>query len=111
MSPARRLSDVVIPGRDIPAKVKIAEILDHDVLLIDFNHVQIFKEVTLEDGSKSNVVDQDYWNVTVDDEGAIKTFSTGAVPIVQNLEVLDKQRDVLPLVAKFSKDGKTYVVS
>jgi hypothetical protein len=109
MSPgAKRLSDVVVAGRDYEAKVKITEVLDHEVLMTGFDHVIIQKEVTLPDGTKADIEDANYYNVKVDDGGVLKTFSTGAQPIVKVLEVLDKED--LPLLCTFHKEGQTYVV-
>lgn len=103
----RRLSDLVKAGVDYPAKVKITDVLDVEVEVIDFKRVTIMKEVTLKDGTKDEVVDADYYNVVVKDKGLIKTFSTGAVPIMNVLGGIDK--DELPAWTTFSKKGQTYV--
>jgi hypothetical protein len=108
MASVRKLSDVVVAGRDYEAKVKITELLDHDVMMTGFDHVIIMKEVTLADGSKEEIEDANYYNVKVDDGGVKKTFSTGAQPIVKVLEVLDKED--LPLICTFRKQGQTYIV-
>lgn len=108
MPGAKRLSDVLIPGRDYEAKVKIDEILDHEVLLTGFVNVVIMKEVVTPDGEKVEVEDSNYWNVMVDDADVKKTFSTGAVPIVKVLSVLDKED--LPLLCTFRQQGRTYIV-
>lgn len=109
MSPGhKRLSDKVIPGRDYPAKVKIEELLDHEVLMLDFTNVVIMKDVVTSDGEKLEVEDANYWNVNVDDAGTLKTFSTGATQIVSILKILDKAD--LPLLCEFSKEGRNYVV-
>lgn len=109
MSPGmKRLSDVVIPGRDYPAKVKIKEVLDHEVLLHGFDHVVIREEKPDEDGVLVKVVTADYYNVVVHDADAQKTFSTGAQPIVKVLAVLNKAD--LPLLCTFRKAGQTYTV-
>lgn len=104
----RRLSEVKVAGRDYPAKVKIDEVLGKEVLLVKFDHVQIIKEVELPDGSKVEAVDADYYNVVIEDGEAIKTFSTGATQIISILESLDKED--LPLLCEFSKEGRSYVV-
>lgn len=104
----KKLSDVVIPGRDYPAKVKIKEVLDHEVLLTDFDHVVITNEKPDQDGVLVKVVDADYYNVVVDDNDVKKTFSTGAKPITQVLASLDKAH--LPLLCTFHAEGQTYVV-
>jgi len=107
-SGAKKLSDVVIAGRDYPAKVKIKEVLDHEVLLTDFEHVVIRNEKPDSDGVLVKVVDADYYNVVVEDGDVIKTFSTGAKPIVVILAQLNK--DQLPLLCTFKAEGQTYVV-
>uniref|UniRef100_A0A6H1ZV65 Uncharacterized protein n=1 Tax=viral metagenome TaxID=1070528 RepID=A0A6H1ZV65_9ZZZZ len=104
----RKLGDVVIAGRDYPAKVKILEVLDHEVVITDFDHVVIQDEKPNTDGELVKVVTADYYNVIVDDNDVLRTFSTGAQPIVKILDVLDK--DDLPLLATFHKEGQTYVV-
>lgn len=104
----RRLSDVKKAGRDYPAKVKITEVLDHEVLITDFDHVVILDNVELPDGSKAEVERANYYNVTVHDKDVIKTFSTGAQPIVKILAIL--AREDLPLLATFRKEGQTYIV-
>lgn len=108
MSPSKRLSDVKVAGRDYPAKVKIDEVLGHDVMLTKLDHVVIVKEVELPDGTKTEAIDADYYNVVVDDNGVIKTFSTGATQIVNILESLDTAD--LPLICEFGKEGRCYVV-
>jgi hypothetical protein len=104
----RRLSDVKVAGRDYPAKVKIDELLDHEVLLTNFDHVVIMKDVKLPDGTKAEVEDANYYNVTVEDGEIIKTFSTGATQIINILQSLTKED--LPLLCEFSKEGRSYVV-
>lgn len=104
----RRLSDIKKPGRDYPAKVKIADVLDQEVEITDFDHVIIMKNVELPTGEKMEVEEANYYNVTVKDRELIKTFSTGAQPIVKVLAILAK--DDLPLLATFRKAGQTYTV-
>jgi len=104
----KRLSDVLLAGRDYEAKVKITEVLDHEVLLTDFLNVVITKDVVTAEGEKVEVEDANYWNVAIDDAGVLKTFSTGAVPIVKVLQVLNKEQ--LPLLCTFRKQGRTYIV-
>ena len=104
----RKLSDVAVAGRDYPAKVKITELLDHEVLITDFDQVIITENVELPDGEKVEVEKANYYNLTVEDGEVIKTFSTGAQPIVKILAILDKAD--LPLLATFSKSGQTYIV-
>lgn len=104
----RKLSDVAVAGRDYPAKIKITELLDHEVLIVDFDHVVIQDVVVTEDGEKLQVEKANYYNLTVEDGEVKKTFSTGAQPIVKILVILDKAD--LPLLATFSKSGQTYIV-
>ena len=104
----RKLSDVKKAGRDYPAKVKIDEILDHEVLMTKFTHVVILKTVKDKEGKEIEVEDANYYNVTVEDGEVIKTFSTGATQIINILESLDKED--LPLLCWFSKEGRSYVV-
>lgn len=104
----RRLSDVAVAGRDYPAKVKILDVLDHEVLITDFDHVVIKEEVVTEDGEIIKAERANYYNLTVEDGEVKKTFSTGAQPIVKILAILDKAD--LPLLATFSKSGQTYIV-
>jgi len=114
MSPSRRLSDLVKPGRDYEAKVKIIEVLDHEVMVMGVDHVIIMKEVQLKDGSKEEIEDANYYNVKVDDGGTLKTFSTGAQPIVKVLIALEKLEktgeEVFPFIAIFRKEGQTYII-
>lgn len=104
----RSLSDVVVAGRDYPAKVTIKDVLDHEVLMTGFTNVIIMKEVITAEGEKVEVEDANYWNIDVDDNSVLKTFSTGAVPIAKILARLDE--DYLPLLCTFRKQGRTYVV-
>jgi hypothetical protein len=110
----KRLKDVVIPGRDYPAKVGIAEVLDHEVILTKFDHVVIVKVVELEDGSKAEAIDADYYNVVVEDGETIKTFSTGATQIVNVLEKLAAMQKAdespLPCIVTFRKEGRVYLI-
>lgn len=108
MADPKRLSDLVKAGRDYEAKVKIADVLGHEVILTSFDHVQVYEEKPDEHGELRPVLTQDYWNVAVEDDGVKKTFSTGAVPIVKVLKVLD-QTD-LPLLCTFSAEGRTYLI-
>jgi hypothetical protein len=99
--PARKLTDVMVAGVDYPAKVKIEEVLDHEVLLISF------------DIAKDPQSGRTYWNLTVDDSGVKKVFSTGAVPLDKVLTglllKLEKGDAELPLLCTIEKEGNTYV--
>lgn len=114
MSSNRRLSDVVIPGRDYEAKVKIAEVLDHDVLLLSFESAVSTETEPVVDPETGELIYRTYYNVNVDDGGILKTFSTGAIPIAKVLAVLQKKVSngevELPLVCCFRKEGRTYVI-
>jgi hypothetical protein len=78
------------------------------------DHVIIMKEVKLSDGSKEEIEDANYYNVKVDDGGILKTFSTGAQPIVKVLIALEKLektgQEVFPFLATFRQEGNTYVI-
>lgn len=104
----RKLSEVAVAGRDYPAKVKILEVLEHEVFLVSFEHVVIHDEVVTEFGEKVKVERANYFNVDVEDGEIKKTFSTGAVPICKILAILDKKD--LPLLCTFRKEGQTYIV-
>lgn len=114
MPGAKRLKDVVIAGRDYPAKVKIEEILDHEVLMTKFDHVVIVKEVQLKDGTTEEAIDADYYNIVVEDGETIKTFSTGATQIVNVMEKLTLMEKAgespLPCIVTFRKEGRVYLI-
>lgn len=109
-----RLSDVVRPGLDYPAKVKIAEVLDHEVLITGFDRAISTEVAPTVDPETGEVVYREYYNVTVDDQGVMKTFSTGAIPVMKVLDALAKRIEAgeveLPILATFRKEGRTYVV-
>lgn len=113
-SKPRRLSDTVKPGKDFAAKVKIAAILDREVLITGIEKVSGSPEFSLVDPDTGEIVSRDYWNVTVASKDGIFTFSTGAVPIDKVLAALQVKLDSgeaeLPLLATFRKEGRTYVV-
>lgn len=113
-SKPRRLSDTVIPGLDFAAKVKIAEILDREVLITAIEKVSGSPEFSLVDPESGEIVSRDYWNVEVDLNAEHYTFSTGAVPVNKVLTALqaklDSKEAELPVLATFRKEGRTYVV-
>lgn len=110
----RRLSETVVAGTDYAAKVKISDVLDHDVVIVEIEAVSGSKEFALIDPDTGEITVRDYWNVIVDDGGVVKTFSTGAVPIDKVLRSLQAKIDSgeaeLPLIACFKKEGRTFVV-
>ena len=114
MPGAGKLSDVVIAGRDYPAKVKIAEVLDHEVLLLGFEKATSVETAPVVDPETGEVTYREYYNVNVDDGDVLKTFSTGAKPIAKVLNALQQKIDTgeaeLPLMCIFRKEGRTYVI-
>ena len=113
-SKPRRLSETVIPGKDYAEKVKIAEILDREVVILNIEKVGGSPEFALVDPDTGEIVSRDYWNVEVEVDGLTYTFSTGAVPIDKKLAALQIKLDSglaeLPLLATFRKQGRTYIV-
>lgn len=111
----RRLSETVVPGRDYEAKVKISDTLDHDVLLLNFGIAEGSAEFAKVDPDTGEIVSRDYWNIVVDDDGKLLTFSTGAIPIDKVLRALQSKIEsgevALPLVAVFKKEGRTFTIS
>ena len=114
MPGAKRLSDVVIPGRDFAAKVPIAEVLDHEVLMLRFSMAESTELPPVLDPETGELKPQIYYNVDVDDDGVLKTFSSGAKPIRKKLDALQRKLEAgeaeLPLLCTFRKEGRTYVV-
>ena len=110
----RRLSETVIPGKDYADKKKLADILDREVVILSIEKVEGSPEFALVDQETGEIVTRDYWNVEVEDEGMIVTFSTGAVPIDKVLTALQGKIEEglaeLPLLATFRKQGRTYIV-
>ncbi|TEU17336.1 MAG: hypothetical protein E3J21_08620 [Anaerolineales bacterium] len=110
----RRLSERVIPGKDYADKKKIDDILDVDLLILRIEKVPGSAEFALVDPDTSEIVIRDYWNVEVESNGLIFTFSTGAVPINKVFTALQEKLDTgeveLPLIASFHKSGRTYIV-
>lgn len=111
----KRLSETVVPGKDYEAKVKVSDILDRDVLLLGFEIAEGSQEFAKIDPDTGEIVSRDYWNIVVADDGALKTFSTGAIPIDKVLRALQVKIEAgeaeLPLVATFKKEGRTYTIS
>ena len=114
MAKGNRLSDIIVAGVDYPAKVKIAEVLDHDVLLLKFSTAESTEQPKRVDVETGELVPQEYYNIDVDDAGVLKTFSTGAQPIAKVLSALQRKIDTgeaeLPLLCTFRQEGRTYVV-
>lgn len=115
MSPGvGKLSDVVVAGRDYPAKVKFEEVLDHEVLLLGFDTAISLEHPPIVDPETGELTPREYYNIRVDDGNVLKTFSTGAVPIAKVLKALQEKIETgeatLPLTCTFHKEGRTYVV-
>ena len=113
-SKPRRLSETVIPGVDYADKKKLADILDREVLILGIEKTAGSAEFALVDPDTGEIVTRDYWNIEVESEGFIVTFSTGAVPINKVLTALQEKIEEglaeLPLLATFRKQGRTYIV-
>lgn len=113
-SKPRRLSDTVVPGEDYAAKVKIGDVLGHEVLITAIEKVPGSPEFSVVDEETGEVVGRDYWNIEVELDDRTYTFSCGAVPVDKVLsalrQLLDAGQAELPLLATFRKEGRTYVV-
>ena len=114
MLKAKSLSEVIVAGVDYPAKVKIAEVLDHEVLLLSFSTAESTEQPKKVDPETGELIPQEYYNIDVDDSGILKTFSSGALPIAKVLSALQRKIDTgeakLPLLCTFRQEGRTYVV-
>lgn len=110
----RRLSETVIPGVDYADKCKISDVLDTEVVILSIEKVEGSPEFALVDAETGEIVTRDYWNVEVELDNMVVTFSTGAVPINKVLTALQAKLDTheaaLPLLATFRKSGRTYIV-
>ena len=113
-SKPRRLSDVVVPGKDYADKKEIKDILDREVLILSITKAEGAPEFAKVDPDTGELINRDYWNVEIEVDGLIYTFSTGAVPIGKKLTALQKKIEEglaeLPLLATFRKQGRTYIV-
>ena len=113
-SKPRRLSDVVIPGKDYADKKEIKDILDKEVLILSIAKAEGAPEFAKVDPDTGEIINRDYWNVEIEVNDLVYTFSTGAVPIDKKLTaLLDKIENglaELPLLATFRKQGRTYIV-
>jgi hypothetical protein len=111
----QRITDVVQPGVDFAAKIKITEILGQEVLITNIDKVEGSPEFNQVDPETGEVVSRDYWNVEIILNDLEYTFSTGAVPIDKVLaaakEKIEKGMADYPLIATFNKSGRTYTVS
>ena len=109
-----RLSETVIPGVDYADKKKLADILDQEVLILSILKTPGSTEFALVDPDTGELIIRDYWNVEVEVDDLIYTFSTGAIPINKVLTALQKKIDEglaeLPVIATFRKQGRTYIV-
>lgn len=114
-SKPRRLSDIIVPGEDFAAKVKITEILNREVVILSIEKVSGSPEFSIVDEETGEVISRDYWNVEIDLDDKLYTFSCGAIPVNKSLTALQEKIDdglaELPVLATFSKEGRTYVVS
>ena len=113
-SKPRRLSETVIPGQDYEDKVKLDDVLDRDVLILSFDLAEGDKQYAKVNVETGEVEVRDYLNIQIDDDGLLKTFCTGAIPIIKVLAALrvkiNSGEAELPVIACFKKEGKTYTV-
>lgn len=113
-SKPRRLSDTVKPGEDFEAKIEIKEILGQDVLITGIEKAEGDQQYSKVDPDTGEIVNRDYWNVAIELDGRLYTFSCGAIPVNKVLTVLQHKLSAgeaeLPLLATFRKEGRTYVV-
>ena len=113
-SKPRRLSETVVPGKDYPDKKSISDILDQEVVILNIEKTPGSAEFALVDPDTGEIIIRDYWNVEVEVDGLVFTFSTGAIPINKVLTALQKKIEEglaeLPLLATFRKSGRTYIV-
>lgn len=111
----RRLSDIVVPGEDFEAKIEIKDVLNQEVVITKISKAEGAPEYQKTDPDTGEVVNRDYWNVSVELDGKLYTFSCGAIPVNKSLSALQEKIDdglaELPVLATFSKEGRTYVVS
>ena len=109
-----RLSDTVVPGEDYAAKVKITAILDQEVVILNIEKVSGSPEFALVDPDTGEIISRDYWNVEIDLDAKLYTFSSGALPVNKVLTALQEKIEEglaeLPLLATFRKSGRTYIV-
>lgn len=110
----RRLSDTVVPGEDYADKKKIGDILDQEVVILNIEKVEGSPEFALVDPDTGEVVNRPYWNIEVELNALLLTFSTGAIPVDKVLASLQEKIEnglaELPLLATFRKSGRTYIV-
>lgn len=113
-SKPRRLSETVVPGKDYEDKVKIDDILDRDVLILSFETAEGDKQYAKVNPETGEIEVRDYLNIQIEDDGMLKTFCTGAIPITKVLFALQEKliagEAELPLLAAFRREGRTYVV-
>ena len=113
-SKPRRLSDIVKPGEDFEAKIEIKQILGDEVTLLGIEKAEGAPEYQKIDPDTGEVVNRDYWNVSIEHKGKLYTFSCGAIPVNKVLTRLQEKiangEAELPLLATFRKEGRTYIV-
>lgn len=114
-SKPRRLSDIVVPGEDFEAKIEIKDILNQEVIIKAISKAEGAPEFQKVDPDTGELINRDYWNVSIELKGKLYTFSCGAIPVNKSLSALQAKIDdgqaELPVLATFSKEGRTYVVS
>lgn len=114
-SKPKRLSDIVVPGEDFEAKIEIKDILNQEVVITAIDKAEGDPQYQKVDPATGEVIDRDYWNISITLEDKLYTFSCGAIPVNKSLSALQNKIDAgkaeLPVLAIFSKEGRTYVVS
>lgn len=113
-SKPRRLSDIVKPGEDFEAKIEIKQILGQDVLITGLEKAEGDPQYQKVDPETGEISSRDYWNISIELDGKLYTFSCGAIPVNKIFTVLQEKiasgEVELPLLATFRKEGRTYVV-
>lgn len=114
-SKLRRIGDIVVPGEDFEAKIEIKDILNQEVTITAISKAEGAPEFQKVDPDTGEVINRDYWNVSIEFDKKLYTFSCGAIPVNKSLSALQEKIDdglaELPVLATFSKEGRTYVVS
>ena len=113
-SKPHRLSETVIPGKDYAAKIEVKDILNKDVLILGMSKAEGAPEYAKVDPETGELINRDYWNVEIEVDDRVFTFSIGAIPVDKVLSALQAKLDSgeadLPLLATFCKEGRTYIV-
>jgi len=113
-SKPRRLGDIVKPGEDFEAKIEIKQVLGEEVLILGIEKAEGAPEYQKVDPETGEITNRDYWNVSIEHEGLLYTFSCGAIPVNKVFTRLQEKvangEAEFPLLATFRKEGRTYIV-